>query len=62
MLSVVTSPIMLSVVTSPIMPSVVMLSVIMLSVMAPYLVPMVAGFEPVANRIKLFMAVIYGFS
>ncbi len=62
MLSVVTSPIMLSVVTSPIMLSVVMLGVVLLNFMAPYLVPVVAGFEPVANPIKLFMSVIYGFS
>jgi hypothetical protein len=36
---------MLSVVTSPIMLIVVMLGVVLLNFMAPYLVPVVAGFE-----------------
>jgi hypothetical protein len=44
-----------------VMLSVFILSVAMLIVVAPYLVPVVAGFEPGANPIKLFMAVIYGF-
>ncbi len=44
-----------------VMLSVFMLSVAMLIVVAPYLVPVEAGFEPVANPIKLFMDVIYGF-